>query len=383
MVRMPFFSPFKLERFFAAHEFSTPYLLCSSDCESMPVSELLALEPGSEERLLASRLGYTESRGDPSLRADIARLYAGLGPEGVIVHAGAEEAILNLCLALLEPGDKVAVNFPCYQSLAEVPRALGCEVLSWTLRPSGGRWFLDPDELEPILRKGAKLVALNTPHNPTGALMRKDEFARVVELCRRSGALLLVDEVYRYLELDASRRLPAACEAYEHGISLNVLSKSAGLAGLRIGWLATRRADLLDAVATVKDYNSICASGPSELLAGVAVRHLPALAGRSLGLVRRNLALVRDAFARRPGFASWIEPEGSSIAFPRLGPESSARFGGDAEALALALAREAGVLLLPGKHYGYDPAHFRIGLGRANCPEALGRLEAWLDRAGA
>jgi aspartate/methionine/tyrosine aminotransferase len=376
---MSFFEPFRLERFFAEHEFTCPYLLCSSDCESMPIRELLALEPGSEEALLSLRLGYTESRGAPSLRADVARLYGGLGPEGVLVHAGAEEAILNLCLATLSAGDRVAVNFPCYQSLAEIPRALGCEVAPWPLRSSDGRWTLDPDELERILRKRTRMVVLNMPHNPTGALMPRADFTRVVELCRRAGVLLIVDEVYRYLELDESRRLPTACEAYENGISLNVLSKSAGLAGLRIGWLATRRADILDEVAVVKDYNSICSSGPSELLAGVAVRNLERLAARSLAFVKSNLGLARSLFARRPGFASWNEPEGGSIAFPRLGPEAAARYGGDAEALALALAREAGVLLLPGKHYGYDPAHFRIGLGRANCPEAIARLEAWLD----
>jgi len=378
-IRMSFFEPFKLERFFAEYEFSTPYLLCSSDCESLSVRDLLALEPGAAERLAGLRLGYTESRGDPALRADISTLYAALPPERVIVHSGAEEAILNLCLAILSPGDRVAVNFPCYQSLAEIPRALGCEVLPWELRAEDRRWALDPDELGRILQKPTKLVILNMPHNPTGALMRRDEFERVVELCRISGAILLVDEVYRYLETDPSRRLPAACEAYENGVSLNVLSKSAGLAGLRIGWLATSRADILDEVAVVKDYNSICASGPSEVLAGVAVRNIVELSRRSLDLVRRNAALVGSLFARKPGFASWIPPEGGSIAFPKLGPEAARRFDGDAHALASRLASEAGVLLLPGSLYGYEKSHFRIGLGRANCPEALSRLEAWLD----
>lgn len=375
---MSFFPPFKLERFFAEHEFSTPYLLCSSDCETIEVRELLAMESGAAEGLAAQRLGYTESRGAPELRADIARLYASLGAESIIIHAGAEEAILNLCLATLSAGDRVAVNSPCYQSLAEIPRSLGCEVAPWSLRPEKGRWFLDPDELARILERPTKLVVLNMPHNPTGALMRPDEFARVVELCRRSGTLLLVDEVYRYLELGEGRRLPAACEAYENGVSLNVLSKSAGLAGLRLGWLATRRGDVLDAVATVKDYNSICSSAPSEFLAGIAVRNLERLYSRNLGILRRNLALAGALFARRPGFASWVEPEGGSIAFPRLGPDAIARFGPDAEALALALAKEAGVLLLPGKYYDYDAAHFRMGFGRANCPEAMARLEAWL-----
>ncbi|MDP3178056.1 MAG: aminotransferase class I/II-fold pyridoxal phosphate-dependent enzyme, partial [Spirochaetaceae bacterium] len=354
--------------------------------ESVSVRELLAMETGSEERLLSLKLGYTETRGAPELRANIAGLYEGLGAQSVFVYAGAEEAILNLCLATLSAGDHIVAAFPCYQSLAQIPRSLGCAVSPWSYRPSAGRWVLDLEELERLLRPATKMVVLNQPHNPTGALMRRDEFARVVELCRRSGALLLVDEVYRYLETDPARRLPAACDAYENGISLNVLSKSAGLAGLRIGWLATHRADILDAVAVVKDYNSICASGPSEVLAGIAVRNLSALVSRNRAIVESNLVLLRDFFARRSAFASWIEPEGGSIAFPRLTSRGADTPGGedtpDARAIALRLLADTGVLLLPGELYGYDRAHFRIGFGRADMPAALAALDDWLDGSG-
>jgi aspartate/methionine/tyrosine aminotransferase len=385
---MAFLPPFKLERYFSAHEFSARRLLCTSDCESLSIRELLALEPGAEGRLLDSRLGYTETRGAPDLRSAIASLYGGLSPEGVFVHSGAEEAILNLCLALLEPGDHVVVNAPCYASLAAIPRAMGCPVSPWPLREvsqsaESQRWALDPDELARLLQAKTKLVILNMPHNPTGALMRQAEFEATLELCRKAGAVLLVDEVYRYLERDAARRLPAACEAYENGVSLNVLSKSAGLAGLRIGWLASRRADILDRVATVKDYNSICASGPSEILAGIALRHFDAIVGRNRALCAANLALLKGFFSRRPGFAEWSEPEGGSIAFPRL--TEGSRWKGasghpDSGSLAKALLAEAGVLILPGSTYDYDPAYFRIGYGRASMPEALSALDEWLDR---
>jgi len=244
------------------------------------------------------------------------------------------------------------------------------------------RWALDPDELARLLQAKTKLVVLNMPHNPTGALMRPDEFEATTELCRRAGAILLVDEVYRDLERDPSRRLPAACEAYENGVSLNVLSKSAGLAGLRIGWLATRRADILDRVAAMKDYNSICASGPSEVLAGVALRHFEEIVARNRALCACNLGLLGDFFSRRPGFAAWAEPEGGSIAFPRLTEASrwrNAEGRPDASILAEDLLAEAGVLILPGSTYDYDPAYFRIGYGRASMPEALEALDAWLS----
>jgi aspartate/methionine/tyrosine aminotransferase len=387
---MPFFKPFALERFFARHEFSARYLLCSSDCESMPVRELLAMAGGKEtgdplSRLLDLRLGYTETRGAPGLRAAISEHHDGLSPDAVIVHSGAEEAILNLCLAILSPGDRVVVNHPCYQSLAEIPRALGCEVIPWAFRETparavsgpgdAGRWALDPDELPALSAGKAKLIMLNLPHNPTGALPAKAELEAIIAYARQTGAVLFIDEVYRRLELDQSKRLPSACEAYENGVSLDVLSKHSGLAGLRIGWLASRRTDILDAVAVVKDYNSICSSAPSEFLAEIAVRNMEMIAAKNRALVAGNIALLDKFFARHAGFARWTPPQAGSIAFPQLCD------GSDSEILAERLVAESGVLLLPGKYYGYNPSYFRIGFGRANMPEALGKLEQWLDGA--
>jgi aspartate/methionine/tyrosine aminotransferase len=389
---MPLFRPFKLERFFAEYEFSSRFLLSSSDCETMTARELLALEEGALERFLDLRLGYTETRGDPELRAALAARYRGLGAESLIVHAGAEEAILELFLGVLEPGDRVIVNFPCYQSLAEVPRALGCEVEPWPLREAGaspgtpGRWLFDVGALARLLERPAKLVVLNAPHNPTGALPTREEFDAIVGLCGKSGALLFSDEVYRLLERDPGRRLPAACEAYENGISLGVLSKNAGLPGLRIGWLASKRADILEAVLAAKDYGTICNSAPSELLALVAARHLDELVARSASIIESNLALLEDFFERRADFAAWTLPEGGSVGFPRIRPGKRWAFATDAEGkvdaetLARALAAEAGIMLLPGSCYGYDTSGFRLGFGRASMPAALAALEDWLDR---
>jgi len=378
---------FRLERFFAEHEFSAKYLLCSSDCESISTRELLAMEEGAETGLLDLRLGYTETRGAPSLRRDIAAGYAspatgGPGAEGVFVHAGAEEAILNFFLATVGSGDHVVVNSPAYQSLSEIPRWLGAAVSPWKLRDEGGRWFLDPDELRRLLSPKTRAVVLNLPHNPTGALSTIGEFEAIVERCRKEGVLLFVDEVYRGLELDEARRLPSVCELYENGVALNVLSKTAGLAGLRIGWLASRRADILDAVAVVKDYNSICSSAPSEYLAGVALRNFERIADQNRSLCAANLALFETFVGRHPDFAGLTRPEGSSICFPRLAGRAEIEFSGDAETMALALLRESGVLLLPGDYYGYDARHFRVGFGRKNFGEGLAALEKWLVDRG-
>src|SRR5512136_1857208 len=104
--------PFKLERYFAKYEFSTEYLLCSSDCEAMPVADLLAIEEGAAKRFQRVWLGYTESQGSPALRSEICKMYETIEPEEILVHTGAGEAIFLFMLAAFQEGDHVIVHSP-------------------------------------------------------------------------------------------------------------------------------------------------------------------------------------------------------------------------------------------------------------------------------
>ena len=126
--------PFKLERYYTLHEFTADYLLCSSDCESMSIRELLTLEEGAAEKMLDLGLGYTETKGAPELRRDIAAIYKNISPENLLVCSGAQEPIFLFSQAMLKAGDEVIVQSPCYQSLQSVPESLGCSVKDWTVR---------------------------------------------------------------------------------------------------------------------------------------------------------------------------------------------------------------------------------------------------------
>jgi len=366
-------SSFTLERYFAQYEFNTKYLLCSSDCESLAVKELLAMEPGAEERLWGLWLGYTESLGSPSLREVISGIYAGIGPGQVLVHSGAEEAIFLFMNAALQPGDHVIVQWPCYQSLSEVARAIGCEVTPWRLREVGGAWTVDLDDLRRAFRANTRVVVVNSPHNPTGYHLTPAEQAEVVALTEVYGALLFSDEVYRESEHDPADRLPAACDLSERAVSLGVMSKTYGLAGLRIGWVATRNAAVFERMAGMKDYTTICNSAPAELLAEVALKHRGQLAARNVGLIRENLRVLDGFFERQAGRFAWLRPRAGSVAFPRL-------VGEDIEYFCQQLVTEAGVLLLPGTLFDMPGGYFRLGFGRKNLPEALGALEEYLGR---
>jgi aspartate/methionine/tyrosine aminotransferase len=131
-----------------------------------------------------------------------------------------------------------------------------------------------------MIRPTTRPLYINQPHNPTGTLMARRVFEDVIELARAHGLVLFSDEVYRELEYNPADRLPAACDMYERAVSLGSISKSYGLPGLRIGWIATRDASIREAVSTLKDYTTICASAPSEFLTALALRNRKVLLDR-------------------------------------------------------------------------------------------------------
>lgn len=363
--------PFALERFFAQYEFTAPYLLCGSDCESVSIEDLLNLEPDLEAAFHRQWLGYTESQGAPELRLEIAGLYQTMAAGQILVHAGAEEAIFNFMNAMLSAGDHVIVHYPCYQSLIEIARAIGCRVTKWETRESE-TWALDLDFLRQNIKPDTKAVVVNCPHNPTGYLMDHQTQQQLVNIVREHNVLLFFDEVYRGMEYNPDDRLPAACDLYENAVSLGVMSKTYGLAGLRIGWIATQNQQVYQAMAAFKDYTSICNSAPSEFLSIVALRHKEKIVQRNVNIILSNLEQLDEFFEDYQHVFNWIRPKAGSIAFPGLKTDT------DIESFCLDLIEKEGVLLLPGNYYQFDGPNFRIGFGRKTMPQALERFAAYM-----
>ncbi len=364
---------FGLERYFAKYEFHSPWLLCCSDCQSFTVGEILDMEPGSSERLRELWLGYTESSGSPALKEAIAGLYSTAGPDHILVHAGAEEAIFNFMNVVLDKGDHVIVHYPCYQSLFEVAESIGCEATPWWTREEDG-WELDIDFLKGALTPRTKAVIINCPHNPTGYLASETTFRELVELSREHGFVIFSDEVYRLLEYDPADRLPALCDLDDNGLSLGVMSKSLGLPGLRIGWIATRNRDLYARMAAFKDYTTICNSAPSEFIAAIALKNRERIVEMSLNIIRDNLEELNRFFVAHADLFYWRPPKAGPIAVPAL------RRDRDVASFCHVLVSESGVLLLPGTLYDPSCRNFRIGFGRSNFSECLHHLDAWLPR---
>lgn len=358
---------FALERYFARWEFAVRHQLSASDVEPLAMSEVLALaDPDSRARWDSLRLGYTESAGLPDLRAEIARTYSNLDAKHVLVVAGAEEGILLAMLASLSSDDHAVVITPAYQSLHAIPRTTGASVTMVPLLHDTG-WLLNVEDVERAITRDTRLLAINFPHNPTGSHIEEATMRRLVKLAAEADVLLFSDEVYRGLEYLPGDALPAAADLSESAVSLGVMSKAYALAGIRIGWLATRNEAWLDRVARLKDYTTICSSAPSEILALIALRAREQILSRSRSIVATNLEHAGQFFAARQETLDWVPPRAGSVAFPRL-------LRGDASDVSIRLAEHESVLLLPGAVFGADPSHFRLGLGRRDFPVAIERL---------
>jgi len=366
------YAPFEIEQYFRKYEFSAAYPLSASDCEALTLDALLAYaSPARRQQFETLWLGYTEAQGNPELLAAIAGLHSGIAASDVL-ETVPEEGIFLAMNALLAPGDHVVAVFPSFQSLYEIGRATGCDLSFWRPRQTEGGWFFDVDELEHLIRPHTKMLIINFPHNPTGALPSAADFARIVDLARRHNLILFSDEIYRFLEQDAAARLPSASEVYERAVVLGGLSKCFGLPGLRVGWLITRDAAMLSDFQELKSYTTICGSGPSEILALIALENWAALIDRSLNIVRENIARGRAFFGRYPDLF-WVGyPQAGTIGLAELKAELPV-----AEFAAAAL-REQGLLLLPANIMQFDGNYFRLGFGRRSLSQALEHLEQFL-----
>jgi aspartate/methionine/tyrosine aminotransferase len=365
--------PFAIEHYFALYEFNTPYLLCSSDCETMSINELLALSGGDLGALGDLRLGYTESQGDPRLRTAVAGIYETADAQHVMILSAPEEGIYIAMRALLNPGDHVVVLTPAYDSLVNLAQHISGNVSKWEIQAAEGQWQIDLERLAALVTADTRLIVVNFPHNPTGYLPDEDQMAAIIDIARRYGAWLFSDEMYRGLELNGLATLPSVADRYERSVVLAGLSKVDGLPGLRAGWLVVRDPDLREALLNWKFYTSICPPAPAEFLALVALKARDRLVARNRRLIEDNLIVASSFFDRWPGMFTWRPPIAGSVALVGLNQPSATDY-------CHRLAREAGVLLLPSSCLGYGDKHMRMGFGRANFSHALAHYEEFLAK---
>jgi aspartate/methionine/tyrosine aminotransferase len=354
---------FALERFFAHDEFAVKHLLSASDCAGPSLQGLLEL--ADQECLSlwhALSLGYTDTRGHPLLRAEISSMYRCLTPEDILVVTP-EEGIFLAMNVLLQAGDHVVCTAPAYQSLHSVARALGCTVDFWDAREHEG-WRFSLDDLARLLRDDTRLLIVNFPHNPTGSLPSATEWSDLLSLAADRGLRVFSDEMYRLLELRGCAPLPSAPDVSDRALCLFGMSKTFGLPGLRIGWLATQDRELLAALEGFRDYTTICSSAPSEILALIGLRAREVLIREHRARVEQNLALLERFVARHAGRFTLSRPQAGTVCLLGISGES-------ASSLSRRAREQCDLLVLPSAALGMDDRHVRVGLGRRDFPDAL------------
>jgi aspartate/methionine/tyrosine aminotransferase len=353
--------PFALERWMTAHELNVEYDIAESGILPMTINELLALEPPGErqgvlEQLLTLKLGYSEAPGTRELRSLLAETYVNCAPENILVTTGAIEANFLLFNVLLTPGDHVVAPYPAYQQLYSVPRALGCDVDLWQVRPEG-RFHFDLDDLERLVKPQTRLIVLNSPHNPTGASLSASDLQHVYEIAQSVGAFVLNDEAYRWLSIPGEDDLaPPVYNLGPGGISVGTFSKPFGLPGLRTGWMVAP-AKIAAECWAMRDYISLSPGKLNDRLAILAIRHRQEIMERNAAIIRANLATAEAWIAQHTGILSWSAPRGGLLAL--------VRYNLDIPSLELAnkLATDYSVMLAPGSAFGFEH-HLRIGIGQ-------------------
>lgn len=366
---------FALERWMTTYEVDVDYDIAESGIYPMTVNELLDFEPaGERERTLAglldTRLGYSEAPGSIELRTMLAKTYRDTGPDNILITTGAIEANFLLFNVLLEPGDHVVAVYPAYQQLYSVPRAIGCDVSLWKLRPEDGFRF-DLDELKRLVNAKTRLIVINTPHNPTGSILSPAEVRHVYELAESVGARVMSDEAYRWLDLPGGDELATpARDLGDNAVSVGTFSKPFGLPGLRIGWIAAP-ADTIAECWWMRDYISLSPGKLNDALAVLALNHREKIRERTRGIVRQNLATMETWLQEHSDIVGWQPPRGGLLAL--------LEYNLDIPSLDLAnrLAEEYSVMLAPGSAFGYEH-RLRVGVGQT--PDVF---RQGLDRAAA
>ncbi len=347
--------PFLVEEWMNAYETEAKHNIAETCVDSISLSELWNLSGTEGERFwkefCEKRLTYGDIEGFPAFREGICGLYRTVQPENVVVTHGAAGANHHVFYSLIEPGDRVISVMPTYQQLYSIPESFGADLVVLPLRSENG-YLPDLEELRSLVTPGTKMICINNPNNPTGALMDNAILAEIVQIARSAGAYVLCDEVYRHLTQE-DVWIESIADLYEKGISVGSMSKAFSLAGLRLGWIASRDPDVIRTCVSHRDYDLISCGMIDERIAAVALQSKDALLGRSRSIVRKNLAVL-DAWVNSEPMLHYVRPSAGSTALVFYDhPVGSYEF-------CSRLLKETGAFVTPGDCFA-QPYSMRIG----------------------
>lgn len=307
--------PFAVEEWMNAWEVGAKYNIAETCVDSISMNELFELtgEDKTEflNRLCARRLSYGDIEGLPEFRKGVCGLYKTLNIENIVPTHGASGANHHVFYSLISPGDRVVSIMPTYQQLYSIPESYGADVQILYLSKENN-YLPDLEKLRRLVTPETKMICINNPNNPTGALMSEQMLREIVEIARSADAWILCDEVYRHLSQEDGW-CPSIVDLYEKGISVSSMSKVFSLAGLRLGWIATHDMSVVKSCLSHRDYNLVSCGVFDEMLAAAALKHRDKLLERSRKIVRENLQILDDWVGSEP-HVSYVKPKAGTTA---------------------------------------------------------------------
>jgi aspartate/methionine/tyrosine aminotransferase len=305
------------------------------------------------DAILDMPLGYSQSNGTIPLRESLAAIYPGATPDHIEVTNGTSEANYVLSLALLQEGDRIALEVPNYMQLRGVPRSLGAEVDCFRLKIDEN-WEPDWDEFERAVTEKTRLVYVSNPNNPSGSVLSRVAMRRIVDRCEKLGAYLVADEVYQGAEIHCERT-PSFWGISDRVIVASGLSKAYGIPGVRIGWIVGPK-DVIAECWTQHDYLTIGPNKISDRVARVAVANREKLYARTRAILEQNLPVMREWAANFGDFLTFREPQAGALCLMRYGSNTPSY------ELCERIRMNQSVLIVPGAHLGLE-GFLRVWLG--------------------
>lgn len=367
--------PFAVEEWMNAYETGARHNIAETCVDSISLDELFELSGTHKEsflnKLCARRLTYGYIEGSPDLKEGIAALYHTIRPDEIVPAHGASGANHHVFYSLINPGDKVISIMPSYQQLYSIPASLGAKVEILHLKKENS-YLPDLEELEEMARGGVKMICLNNPNNPTGALMSPEILKKVVDIAKKSDAYLLVDEVYRHLTQDDEWQ-PSIVDMYEKGISTSSMSKVFSLAGVRLGWIATHDKDALKQFWSHRDYNLISCGMIDDTIAALALASKNQILERNKKNIRENLDILDHWIQKEPRL-SYVKPKAGTTALVYYD------FPIDSYTLCRRMYGSCGTFVTPGDCFD-EPHSMRIGYAadRDTLKKGLQAMSTFLD----
>lgn len=355
------------------HETKCKYNIAETCAASISIDELQALAEDKERPVFqtSQALTYGAIRGSDELRSHLARLYSArianpLSAESILTTTGAIQANYLVAYALVGPGDHVICHYPTYQSLYEVPKQLGAEVDLWTATPENG-WIPDIDELKKLIKSNTKLIVINNPNNPTGAVLKKSFLQQIVDIAKEHDIIVHSDEVYRPLfhsitPLDAEFPPSLVSMGYKKTIVTGSMSKAYAMAGIRVGWIASRDQSIVEQIAEARHYTTISVSQLDEQVAAFALHPntIHSLLARNIGLAKTNLPILEKFIDKNDDAVEWVKPLAGTTAFIRIHCDGKPVDDVD---FCEKLLEKTGVLFVPGAEcFGKEfKGYIRVG----------------------